>query len=325
MASQRDQVANTEAAADSSAKKLERSFIDATGRLRDGFTLSAAQRNLESFNYSAVTDEADRLAGYLIGKGIPPGEKSFEDYLIEALGKGGEAGIEAMPPSVAMQASFTVINPLAVTWANEYIPSLIREITHSTRMGIAEVIRYGVDNQIPPRATARNIREMIGLTQHQSRAVINYRKQLEARSNLQGITPADKRLVGIRDQKTIARHFREGHLTQEKIDEMVDRYYKNLVKMRADTIARTESFRAVEMGEQLSWESAVQDGLVEADDVIRKWVTARDDRVRPEHAAIPKMNKDGVGLREPFKTPSGPVMQPPFGVNCRCSVVYRIK
>jgi uncharacterized protein with gpF-like domain len=95
--------------------------------------------------------------------------------------------------------------------------------------------------------------------------------------------------------------------------------------MRADTIARTESFRAVEMGEQLSWESAVQDGLVEVGDIVRKWVTARDDRVRPEHAAIPKMNKDGVGLREPFKTPSGPVMQPPFGVNCRCSVVYRIK
>lgn len=325
MASFRDQVAKTEETADSAAKKLKSSFIDATGRLRDGFVLAEATRNLEGMNFAAVVDEGNKLAGYLIGKGLPPGVTSFDDYLLEALEKGGDAGIEAMPPSVAVQATFNIVNPLAVSWANEYIPSLIREITLSTRTAIAEAIRDGFDNQLPPKTTARNIREMIGLTRSQYRAVINYRKQLEARSNLSGIKAADQRLIGLRDKKTVNRHFREGHLTPEKIDVMVERYYRNLVNMRANTIARTESFRAVEMGERLAWESAVNDGLILEGDVIRKWVTARDDRVRPEHRAIPKMNKDGVGLREPFKTPSGPVMGPPLGVNCRCSVVYRIK
>jgi hypothetical protein len=325
MATQREQVANTEAAADSAAKKLHGAFMDAAGRLRDGFNLAAAARNIAGFDYAAVTDEADRLVGYLAGKGLPAGVATFEDYLLDALQAGGEAGIAAMPPPIQMQATFNIVNPLVAAWANEYIPVLIREITDTTRTAIAEAIRDGITMQLPPQTIARNVREMVGLTQKQYRAVINYRKQLEARSNLQGIRPATLRRIGLRDQKTVARHFREGHLTPEKIDKMVDRYYKSLISMRADAIARTEAFRAVEMGEQLSWEKAVADGLVREGDITRKWVTARDDRVRPEHAAIPGMNRDGVGLKEPFKTPGGPVMQPPYGVNCRCSVVYRIK
>lgn len=325
MASQREQIANKEAAADSAAKKLHGAFVDATGRLRDGFSVIATQRSLEGYDIATILNGADELSGYLLGKGLPPGFSSFEDYLIDALEKGGETGIEAMPPPIAAQATFNVINPLAVAWANDYIPKLIREISESTRDGIAEVLRYGMDSQLPPQTTARAIREMIGLTAKQSRAVINYRRQLEARSNLSGITPADRRLIGLRDQKTVNRHFREGHLTPERIDTMVDRYYKNLVNMRANAIARTEAFRAVEMGEQLAWEKAVKDGLIRESDVTRKWVTARDDRVRPDHAAIPRMNKDGVGLKEPFKTPTGLVMNPPYGVNCRCSVVRVIK
>jgi hypothetical protein len=52
----------------------------------------------------------------------------------------------------------------------------------------------------------------------------------------------------------------------------------------------------------------------------RVWIVTPDARLRPEHAAIPRMNPDGVGLDEPFRTPDGDFLNPPIDPNCRCGV-----
>lgn len=321
--SQKDQIAAINELADKYAKKMESAIVDAIDTLSEEANISVISGHIENSNFIAVEDMANQLGDYLVGAGIAGAY--YKEYFISALDEGGELAIASMPTKASINATFDVVNPLVSEWINKYIPTNIKEITDTTRDAITSTLRQGTSNGDTPQTMARYIKDTIGLTGAQAKAVINYRKQLEAKSNLYGMTPAQQRLIGIRDQQIIGRHLREGHLTKDKIDEMVTRYRKNLVKLRAETIARTESFRAVNEGRHLAWKKSVSDGLIKEGDIVRKWVTARDDRVRPNHAAIPRMNKDGVGINEPFNTPTGKIMNPPYGVNCRCAVVTKIK
>lgn len=106
--------------------------------------------------------------------------------------------------------------------------------------------------------------------------------------------------------------------------EMVQRYRERYLKHRSEVIARTETLRAANLGSYEAWRQAVEEGDLFTDAQVRRhWLTARDDRVRLDHRSIPGMNPGGVGMREPFKTPTGAVMIPPHEPNCRCGVQYR--
>jgi hypothetical protein len=318
---QAEAVAN---AADKHAEAMVAAIIAAAERTRADVKLTELQSYIESLNIQAATAAAEQLSERLQGIGTESGARSFYDEFTATVADGGASAVAVLPSALASQATFEVVNPYVSAWINNYRPQLIREITDTTREAIHQTIMDGLRDKKHSTAVARSVREIVGLTAQQASAVNNYRAQLEAQSNLQGMTPATQRLIGLRDQKTVARHLREGHLTQERIDAMVGRYRDNLIKLRANTIARTESFRAMNEGRQLAWEQFARDGLMEESKMRRYWVTARDDRVRPEHRAIPRMNPEGVGLKEPFRTPSGLVMNAPLDVACRCVVIMRL-
>jgi phage-related protein (TIGR01555 family) len=90
---------------------------------------------------------------------------------------------------------------------------------------------------------------------------------------------------------------------KEKLSQMREEIPNGRIK----TIARTETNRAFNEANYQAYQAAG----VERVQVI----TARDDRVRPEHAAV-----DGEirAVGEPF---SNGYLRPPFGVNCRCSII----
>jgi hypothetical protein len=103
---------------------------------------------------------------------------------------------------------------------------------------------------------------------------------------------------------------------------MVGRYRERYVKHRAETIARTESLRAANLGSFEAWRQAIEDSdLFDPSEVKRKWITARDDRVRPDHRGAAGQKR---GLREPFTVGGIAVMFPPHQPNCRCTVGYAI-
>ena len=310
-----------EALADKHAKKMASTVTSAINITRDNQKVSELQEYVESLNIQAAGDQIGEL---LQGKGLPPDNKSFYDEFVATVEDAGNMAVSTLPTTLATTATFTVVNPYVTGWINNYTPQLITEINETTRKAIYQTITDGLNQKKHPRTVARDIKEIIGLTENQAKAVVNYRMQLEAGKNLSGIQPAVARRIGLRDQKMIERHFENKYLTAQQIDKMVERYRDSLVRLRSETIARTESFRAMNEGRQLAWEDFVRQGVIEENNIRRFWSTARDDRVRPEHVAIPKMNKEGVGLREPFKTPSGNVMNPPFGVNCRCVSVVRV-
>lgn len=203
----------------------------------------------------------------------------------------------------------------------------VQDITYQQREVITHIVNRGFVLGLSRAAVARQIRSCIGLTRNQEIWVENYREQLK------NLDPAafERALRDRRSDKLLQRLIEEGGtLTQQQIDSMVERYRQRLIQYRAQTIARTESLRAVRMGEYEALKDAYEEGVIDSR-CRRFWVTCADERVRRTHTQIPGMNQEGRAMSEPFQTPLGLLRYPcdPNGVaqnviNCRCHLEYRM-
>ena len=299
--------------------KLKAAFIEAVREAGDRINVSELEEAIANkfpqgiIDASHVSDIEQLLFGFGVA-GV-----AFSQEMTNAYMFGATTAQSLFPERIAVNISFDITNPETVAYLNTYRPQQIRLITEESRNAIAQIISNGYQQGRTPVQMAQSIRDVIGLTPAQAKAVENFRRQLEGRSNL-GLTPVGRRRIDAIAQRQAIRQLRTGFMTQRQIDAAVEKYRQSMLNRRALNIARTESFQAVSEGREALWRQAQEQGLLPAD-VKRKWITAGDERVRPEHRAVPGMNKDGVGLYEPFKTPLGPKMRPPLGVNCRCSTV----
>jgi len=335
-AAQRDQVALLEQAANRLRPSLRRAFLDAVAQIQDEAVIKRLTEYLEAGDIEGAADYlTTNLERILLGSGVAVGATIYIDQWRKAHAAGADAGLKALPTAKAKAATYDPLAPSSVIPVREYSAQMVKGITDASRAGIVTALEetnalgYGTAKQ------ARAVRGMIGLTSNQARAVTNFRDQLEqqrnspldAEGNPRFMRPADGRRLSATERAMVRRQLREGYLTDEQIDKMVNRYYESLLNKRAADIATTESMRAASMGQHAAWQQAQEQGILEPD-TKRKWVTARDERVRHAHGAIPGMNREGVGLNEPFTTPDGPLLMPrdPAGtarntIRCRCSVV----
>lgn len=214
-----------------------------------------------------------------------------------------DAGSRVMPAvlqqlrrqaTVPFEMSFNIALPRSAEFLRAYTGNLIREVTGEQARTMIDVVRNAFEEGGHPYAQARQIRalENFGLTTRQNRAVMNFRgSQAEA-----GLTGA-------------------------KLDKVVERYRKKLLRYRSENIARTETIRASEAGHQEAWRQAADAGFFDTGSARRKWVITPDDRLCPECRSVPGLNPEGVGLEQDFNTPFGPRPRPPLHPHCRCSVV----
>lgn len=322
-ASQREKYEAVHKAADKMRPRIRKAFLRAIEELKSKAVLKRIEEAIKANRIDEAIAFVDQLEDLLIGAGLPAGESSFRDEIRTAFAEGAGVGINQLPQRAITSFAFDLFNPRAVEWAEENSARLIEEVTDTTRRGVRDLIVRSVDVGITPRNTARNVRDLAGLTTQQMRAVVNFREQLETQSNA-GLNPAWMRRLSASEKAVVRRHMKEGHLTKERIDSLVDRYHKSLINKRSLDIARTESINSVQAGQLEAWRQAQAQGLL-PDDVKRKWIVTPDDRLRHTHAAIPGMNEGGVGLFEDFETPFGPVEGPHDNnenlINCRCSTV----
>ncbi len=217
---------------------------------------------------------------------------------------------------------FDVTNPGTVRWMENWQIRMLRGFTAQTQEVVTQVIRDGVLAGRNPLDTARDIPRSIGLTARMERAAQNYEAAL--RSGDMG------RASGYRMRDRRMNHT-QAPQEEERIQRMVERYRERAQKLRAETIARTESIRALNAGNHLLWEQQVEAGKVSRDRLRRKWVYTADGKARHAHRTIPSLNPQGVGQGEAFKSELGPILfpgdpeAPPANtVNCRCTVITRI-
>lgn len=323
--------------------KLARAILAALDGLRDRATLKAIAERLE---------QAD-VDGVLSLLGLSYDDVALADMHFVLRDITGRAA-NMVADASRLKLAFDLLNPKTVSFIRNYELNLIRQINAGTREGVRAAVQAGIVAGQNPRETARQVKQLIGLTDRQQMAVSKFRAELESfhlkRSandwNLGGAIsrapggaqvfaqdgaggPLDgilsRRLRDFRYDKALARAMETGvPLTPEQIDKMVDAYTRKYLKYRAETIARTESLRASMVGAHQIWVQAIDSGKVQADEVRRKWLVAHDERTCPTCAPIPAMNPEGRGIDELFETPKGPINLPPVHPSCRCTVFYRL-
>ena len=121
-------------------------------------------------------------------------------------------------------------------------------------------------------------------------------------------------------------------MAQADIDRMAQQYSNKLLRQRGETIARTETLKALNAGRQEALDQLIENpnNDVRAEDVVRAWDSTGDARTRETHAAadgqvVPQggaFTVGGYSMMYPGDTSLGA----PAGetINCRCYMEPRV-
>lgn len=244
--------------------------------------------------------------------------------LEQAILESGRSVISILPAaSVTAPLAFSLVLPSVSAYVRTYTGTRIREISDETR----EAVRLAVSDSIitgrSPKQTARDFRSSIGLTVNQEKTVQRFKKALEVgdAAYINSLTTPNK---AVKEAVESA-----AKLSRSRIDTMVEQQRAKYVKLRTETIARTESLTAVSVGQ----DQAVRTGLVTgaiSNELLKRWLYRHDGRTRDVHISTGE-NNGWIPIDRPFSTPLGPLMFPrdPAGtaaniINCRCRVQYSL-
>lgn len=281
---------------------------------RAAYSLLASLKNIKD---PGSADLTAHLLATFSGAGLAPGVRSFRDAFLRAMDAGARFAIEGLASvrvnklDVATAMSFALQNPEVVAFLTQYGFDLIRGITLETAAAIRLIMQRNVAAGIAPKETAREIMSVVGLTERQAQAVLNFRRALQS-----GDFAAAKRLA-LRDKRFDGSLKQGAKLTPEQIDRIVQRYAERQLRYRAQMIARTESIRALNKGQIEAWRQADEQGLLEAD-MREQWLPGPE--ACPLCDSIPSMNPEGVRIGGLFNTPYGFMDGPPAHPNCRCAL-----
>lgn len=222
--------------------------------------------------------------------------------------------------------TFDQTNDRAVSLMRQNRLRLIREFTSSQRELISSALIRGLQQGSNPRAIARDFRNSIGLTSRQNASVDNYRRLLENNSS-QALT---RTLRDRRSDRSIRRSIDlDEPLSTSRINSMVNRYRQRFITHRSEVIARTEALSVVNEANEIMYEQAFDEGVLDAGTITKEWITAGDSRVRESHNGMDGQIRNegedfisdaGNSLRFPGdrNAPGSEIIQ------CRCVVSRRI-
>lgn len=295
--------------------RIRRAFLIAAESVRDSIDLDELTAYLTHGQYAAASQAVAGEAAY---QGLVP-------VLQRSLLMAAQSELSTAGTLLGSTLHFDAYSPTAVKFAQDFGAKLVREITVGQKTALQSLVGQSLADGTPPADTARAIRDLVGLTESQQNAVQNYRAGLESNS----ASPLGYELRDKRFDRSVARNARRlagddfEALPQDRIDTMVDRYAARYLNYRANAIARTESTEALSVGNRMAWEQVVADGHVQVTDLYRRWYLG--DKPCEICEPIPAMNPEGVGLREAFATPEGPLMDSPAHTHCVCVVFTRPK
>lgn len=174
---------------------------------------------------------------------------------------------------------------------------LIENVSMNTQRGIRAAILRSFDEGLGADATAKIVKNSIGLTERQAIALQNIRRRLE-----------------------------EEGLTRREAIRISNGKKQRFLNQRAENIARTETIRAASLGQQELFRQMNEQGFID-DRFVRVWIVTGDDRTCP--ICIPLEGKE-VGIEDTFvsATPQGRILTaltPPIHPSCRCAIGTRFK
>lgn len=163
----------------------------------------------------------------------------------------------------------------------------VTDMSNTARRSTKTALAQGFENGLSVNELAMSIRDSLPLDQRGVNALSNFRKAI---SKNPGMTP------GLKARR-------------------VEEYKARLTSHRAETIARTETMFALNLGKRDTLIAAYGQDLLSADTNI-EWITASDERTCPVCAPLNGQETSVGGM---FVTANGPVYGPPMHPNCRCT------
>lgn len=266
-----------------------------------------------------------------------------------AFERGGVLTGEGFPkylntPTGRVVFRFDVRNSRAEAWLRDHSSQLVTRLTDEARDNVRSVLQRGMIDGRNPRAVARDIvgnydpvtkqrvGGIVGLTRNQESWVASARRRLlQLDERYFTMELRDKRFDGV-----VKRAIDAGKpLPLDTVDKLVTAYKSKALKYRGDSIARTEAIQSLNRSEWEAHMQAVDIGALRRQDVTRHWDSAKDTRVRFTHKAMDaKYKAEGVGIDEPFVSPSGAQMMFPGDtslgapadevVMCRCRTRLKV-
>jgi hypothetical protein len=136
------------------------------------------------------------------------------------------------------------MNPYSIQWIKRRLREFrMQSITEPQKEVVMEILGDGFEKGLRPELIINEIKDNIGLTSRQYAAVQKRRLLHEAA----GLSP-------------------------DKVESLISKYTEQLLKQRAQMIARTETIAAQATGRHTSWQLADEAGVLPS--VVREWVSA---------------------------------------------------
>jgi predicted transcriptional regulator len=260
--------------------------------------------------------------------------------LLESIRDTYKAGGKFEAPQARIR--FDYRNVAAETWLRDHSSQFVTRVQNQQREAIRLVLESGTRLGRNPRQTALDIvgridatgrrrGGIVGLTDQQAGYAARAREQLLSGNTGQMRDYLTRQRRDRRFDKRVLRAIEAGKpVTQIDTDRIVGRYNSRLLSLRGESIARTESLEAFNVARDQAWEQAVNEGVIQRQNVTKTWRSGGDLRVRNTHSAMngQKIDKDSV-----FISPSGARLMHPGDtslgagaeeiVMCRCIAQYK--
>jgi len=188
------------------------------------------------------------------------------------------------------------VNPYSIKWIRERALDLVTQgVTDQQLKVIRNILRRGFERGIRAEAVYQEIKRNIGLTEREYQAVENRRILHES-----------------------------AELPPDRVDTLTEKYESELLKKRAERIARTETIAAQAAGRNQAWQVAADSGAL-PENVERVWRAAPEsDNPNAPCEICLDLDNQPVGLGEPYSSKYlGAIDMPPAHPQCRCTEILR--
>jgi hypothetical protein len=276
---------------------------------------------------------------------------TLTEAIRSAFVSGGTFGAEDIPtirradgPGGVFRLRFDVRNVRAEAWIREHAAQFVTVILRDQRDAIRGVVNEGARLGLNPRTvaldiagrvspqTGRRTGGIVGLTSQQAGFVMRARQQLLSGDPAEMRGYFTRQLRDRRFDALVRRAMDAGKpVALKDAERILSRYSDRLLRLRAETIARTEALSAFNAGRDEAVQQLIDTGQVRPQAVTKTWRTAADARVRDAHSA---MAGQKIAFDQPFRSPTGALLRYPGDTslgagaadvaNCRCIAMTRI-
>ena len=269
---------------------LKKQFLQALNDLRDSAPYDQVLALVRN-------DDLDGILRLFSGDNFTARLSTMAASVSSAMGESARHTGDRLAGQLKTNFAFNITNPQAARFVANYTADLVTGIDRATREGLKAIFDDAVTNGLSHQDRARAIRGLVGALPRD-------------------VVAGDKVYRSMLDAKVPLR----------EANKKYERFMAQKIKIRAETISRTESIRAASAGQQSAWEQAASKGLI-PNNTKRIWIITPDDLLCP---ICEELDGKTTGLGDSFSStvklsPGGTEQTftpqyPPAHPRCRCSV-----